>query len=102
TIPRTEQMKHHHTYTAIDYNEELNKLANDKEYFNKQTRIIQLPYIEKSETNQIKKEERKKQQGERLKKLAQKRKNEKKQQLEQELQYLQNIQEIKDLEEKLK
>lgn len=75
TIEKTEQMKHGHTICALNYIEELRALEN-RDNFNSFTHVFQLPY--QSNKDPIVSEKRK-QQGERMKKMVAQRKESKKQ-----------------------
>jgi actin-related protein len=45
TVENIQQLKENHTIVSNNYLEEIRKLSKDREHFNKNTIVIQLPYV---------------------------------------------------------
>jgi actin-related protein len=51
TVENIQQLKENHTIVSNNYLEEIRKLSKDREHFNKNTIVIQLPYVLKLRLN---------------------------------------------------
>ncbi|KAL6056107.1 Actin-related protein 5 [Balamuthia mandrillaris] len=104
SLPKAEAIKEQHCYTALDYCAELRQLKENSAYAASQERVLQLPFVQPTERIVTAEElerraQMRREQGLRLKKMAEQKRAEKREREESAVKQLTELQELRTLKE---